>query len=35
MILDHLQEVRHVIDTASETRVATHYMPWNVNGLTD
>jgi hypothetical protein len=34
-IANRLQEARLVIDTARETRVATHFMPWDVNGSMD
>jgi predicted dehydrogenase len=31
-IANRLQEAKLVIDTARETRVATHFMPWEANG---
>jgi hypothetical protein len=34
-IANRLQEARLVIDTARETGVATHFMPWDVNGSMD
>ena len=34
-IANRLQEAKLVIDTARETRVATHFMPWEANGSMD
>jgi hypothetical protein len=34
-IANRLQEAKLVIDTARETLVATHFMPWDVNGSMD
>lgn len=34
-IANRLQEARLVIDTARQTGVATHFMPWDVNGSMD
>ncbi len=34
-VANRLQEARRVIDTARETGIATHFMPWDVNGSMD